>query len=224
MNKEAIIFKRLLGSLVWGVFIAQTCWATPTGLNNIPTADVVPEKTLVFQGIVDVGKDNKPDWFIGFKYGLMKNLEVGLDGRIFPESALEETLKGQIKYRIPLSDQTAMALGVANLGDRAKLGWEDYYMAATHDLGFLRAHLGGTLQRDNEGVFAGLDKTFQFLDRDFTLRTDVIQTNDAHDTTTSVGFIYGLTKNILLESWISFPTQSGREDVSTIKFDYVIEF
>lgn len=33
-------------------------WATATGLNNIPTADVVPEKVLVFQTIGDFGNDN----------------------------------------------------------------------------------------------------------------------------------------------------------------------
>ncbi len=193
-------------------------------MNNIPTADVVPEKTLVFQGIVEVGEDNKPDWFTGFKYGLIENLEVGLDGRIFPESNLEETLKGQIKYRVPFNEKTAMAIGAANLGDRARLGWEDYYLAFSHDFEFFRFHIGGTLQRDNEGGFAGLDKAFSLWERDLTLRTDIIQTNDGHDITNSAGFIYDLGHNVLLESWLSFPTQSGKENVSTIKLNYVLEF
>lgn len=218
------MFTKLIGSFVLVVAVASTCWATPSGLNNIPTADVVPEKVLVLQAIVEVGEDNKPDYFTGFKYGLIKNVEIGLDGRIFPESALEETLKGQMKYRLELGEHSAVAAGVANLGDRAKLGWEDYYLVLTHDLGFLRAHVGGTLQRDNEGAFAGLDKTFQLFERDFTLRADVIETNDSHDITNSVGFIYDLGHNILIESWVSLPTQSGKEEVSTIKLDYIIEF
>ncbi len=218
------MFKSLFLSLVLVMGFVHTCWATPSGLNNIPTADVVPEKVLVVQGIVEVGEDNKPDWFAGFKYGLIKNLEVGLDGRIFPEPALEETLKGQVKYRIPFSDQTAMAIGVANLGDRARLGWEDYYLAVSHDFDLFRFHVGGTFQKDNEGGFAGLDKTFLLFERDFTLRTDIIQTNDGHDTANSAGFIYDLGHNVLLESWASFPTQSGKEDVITVKLDYVIKF
>ena len=74
--------KGLLYSFAWVLFAAQVCWATPSGLNNIPTADVVPEKTLVFQGFAEVGKDNKPDWFAGFKYGLIENLEVGSKPRL----------------------------------------------------------------------------------------------------------------------------------------------
>lgn len=210
--------------ILFSLLGAQYCWATPTGLNNISTADVVPEKLLALQVWTEVGEDNKPDYFTGFKYSPVKNLEIGLDGRIFPEAGLEETVEAQAKYRFELSDSTSMAVGVANLGDRARLGWEDYYLAFTQDLVFFRAHLGGTAQRDNEGVFAGLDKTLKFLERDFMLRTDIIQANDGHDMTASAGFIYDLGHNFLVESWASFPTQSGKEDVFTIKLDYVIKF
>ncbi len=212
----------IVGTLL--LLTAQTSFATPTGLNNIPTADVVPEKVLVVQVITEVGKNNKPDYFTGFKYGIIKNLEVGLDGRIFPEPALEETLRGQIKYRFALDEKTAVAVGVANLGDRARLGWEDYYLAFSHDFNVVRFHIGGTLQRDNEGGFVGLDKTVKLFERDFTLRTDLIQTNDRHNVTSSAGFIYDIGGNFLLESWVSFPTQSGKDNVSTIKLNYVIRF
>ncbi len=80
------------------------------------------------------------------------------------------------------------------------------------------------MQRNNEGIFAGLDKTFKFLNRDFTLRGDLIQTNDRDDITTSAGFIYDLGRNFLLESWVSFPTESGKEEVATIKLNYVFTF
>lgn len=219
-----MIFKQGITIVVFLLFAVPVCWATPTGLNNIPTADVVPKKVLVLQGIVEVGKDNKPDYATGFKYGLIKNLEVGLDGRIFPEAGLGETLKGQIKYRYELTDDTAVSVGAANLGDRARLGWEDYYLVFSHNLGFMNIHLGGTLQRDNEGGFAGLDKTVKLFKRDFTFRTDVIETNDSHDFTNSVGFIYDVGHNFLIESWVSIPSQSGSEEITTIKFDYVVEF
>lgn len=211
-------------TVIASMIFAKSVFATPTGLNNIATADVVSEKTLVLQTIVDVGENNKPDYTTGFKYGLYKNLEFGLDGRVFPEAKEQETIKAQIKYRLELDDKTALAFGIANLGDRAKLGWEDYYLAITRDFDFLRVHIGGTLQRDNEGGFAGLDKTIKLLDRDLTLRTDLIQTNDAHDATGSIGFIYDVGYNFLVESWASFPTQSGKDTVTTIKLDYVIQF
>ncbi|VAW13639.1 hypothetical protein MNBD_BACTEROID05-876 [hydrothermal vent metagenome] len=218
------MFKRVLVFTGGMLFVSQLCLATPTGLNNISTADVVPEKVLVFQTIVDVGKKAQSEYTTGFKYGLFKNLEVGLDGRIFPEASKEETLKGQFKYRFELGDSAAVALGVANLGDRSRLGWEDYYLSLSYDLDFLRVHAGGTLQRDNEGVFGGLDKTFSFFERDFVARMDIIQTNDGQNITSSAGFIYDLGHNFLLESWVSFPTQSGKKNVSTIKLDYVVSF
>lgn len=206
------------------LFIARPVWSTTTGLNNIPTAEVVPEKLLVFQYFSELGNDNVPDHFAGFKYGLMKNVEIGLDGRIFPEKVLEEFLVAQGKVRLELNNKLAMAVGITNLGDRARAGREYPYLVFSQDLGWLRVHFGGTIQKDNEGFFGGIDKTVKFLERDLTLRSDIIQTNDRDDTTTSVGFIYDLGHDFLLESWVSFPTESGKEDIITIKLNYVIKF
>ena len=80
--KKLIVYVILLS-----FFVTVPVWATSTGLNNIPTADVVPENVLVFQYFSELGNDNVPDHFAGFKYGLMKNVEIGLDGRIFHENA-----------------------------------------------------------------------------------------------------------------------------------------
>ncbi len=42
---------------------------------------------MVFQYFSELGNDNISDHFTGFKYGLMKNLEVGLnDESIVPET------------------------------------------------------------------------------------------------------------------------------------------
>jgi hypothetical protein len=197
---------------------------TSTGLNNIPTADVVPERVLVFQYFSEFGNNNVPDHFVGLKYGPVKNVEVGIDGRIFPEKASEEFLVAQGKIRFELSEESAIALGITNLGDRDKAGNEAPFGVLSHDFDFIRVHFGGTIQNDNEGFFGGIDKTIKFFDRNLTLRSDIIQTNDQHDTTTSVGFIYDLGLNLLLESWMSFPSESGKDDVVTIKLNYVIKF
>jgi hypothetical protein len=39
----------------------EPLWATSTGLNNIPTADVVPENVLVFQFISDMANIETPN-------------------------------------------------------------------------------------------------------------------------------------------------------------------
>jgi hypothetical protein len=184
----------------------------------------VPERTLVYQWFSNLGNNSKPAHFTGFKYGLMKNVEIGLDGRVFPEKTAEENLVAQGKIALQLCPSLAFAVGVTNLGDRAKAGYEAPFGVLSKDFGFFRAHFGGTTQRNNEGIFAGLDKTFKFLNRDLTLRGDLIQTNDRDDITTSAGFIYDLGRNFLLESWVSFPTESGKEEVATIKLNYVFTF
>jgi len=96
----------------------------------------------------------------------MNNVEIGIDGRIFPENVSEETLVAQGKVRFDLSDSLTVAGGITNLGDRAKAGRESPFGVVSQDFGFLRAHFGGTVQKDNEGFFGGIDKTFKFLDRD----------------------------------------------------------
>ncbi|MHC4530444.1 MAG: hypothetical protein ACYSXD_02625 [Planctomycetota bacterium] len=216
--------KLLVYVILFSLFITVPVWATSTGLNNIPTADVVPEKVLVFQYFSELGNDNVPDHFIGFKYGLMKNIEVGLDGRISPEKAKEENLVAQGKVRFELSDKLALGLGVTNLGDRDKAGAEFPFAVLSQDIDFLRVHFGGTSQDDNEGFFGGIDKTISFLDRDLMLRSDIIQVNNQNDTITSFGFIYDLGNNFLVESWMSFPSESDKEDFVTIKLNYVIKF
>lgn len=206
------------------VLVQAAAWGSATGLNNIPTTDVVPENVLVFQYWNNFGNDDVSDNFMGFKYGLMKNVEIGLDGQIFPEKAKNETLVMQGKIRFDLDDQLAVAFGITDLGDRAKAGKEFPYGVLTYDFGFLRTHFGGTTKDDNEGFFGGLDKTFQFLDRDFMFRADILEVNDQNDTLSSVGFIYDLGSNFLIESWVSFPSETGKDDYYTVKLNYVIKF
>ena len=96
----------ILSILLMG-FAVLPVWATSTGLNNIPTADVVPYNVLVFQYFGDFGNDNVPDHFAGFKYGLAENIEIGLDGRFYAEKSLNEWLVAQGKVRFDLASDLA---------------------------------------------------------------------------------------------------------------------
>lgn len=204
---------------------ARPVWADSTGLNNIPTADVVPERVLVFQYYNNLGPDNVPDHWTGFKYGLMRNVEIGLDGRIFPEKGEQGNFVVQGKVRFELTEPLSMALGITNLGDRDRAGAEFPFGVLTYDLGSaMRVHFGGTSQNNNEGFFGGIDKTVKFLYRDLTFRADVIQVNDQTDNLSSFGFIYDIGHDFLVESWVSFPTETGREEFYTLKLNYVIKF
>jgi hypothetical protein len=198
--------------------------ATPTGLNNIPTADVVPEQTLVFQAFGNFSGSTRPDVWAGFKYGLLTNLEIGFDGQVNPDPSDEGALAGQANYRFTIGDSSALGVGVANIGDEDRNGEVDYYAVFSQDLGAVRLHLGGTLQQDNEGIFAGLDTTWPVFERDFTFRSDIRQTEERDEQLGSAGFIYDLGMNMLLEAWGSFPSRGGDEDVATVKLNYVIVF
>ena len=79
--------KLLIPAALFLSIVALPAGATSTGLNNIPTADLVPEGTLVYQWFSNLANNSKPGHFTGFKYGLMQNIEIGLDGRVFPEKA-----------------------------------------------------------------------------------------------------------------------------------------
>jgi len=206
------------------LLLCGTAMASPSGLNNIPTADVVPEKILVLQGYGHLAHGSRPDWWGGFKFGPLRNLEIGFDGQLNPDPSSEGALVGQFKYRVQPLENTAVAAGVANLGDKSRSGEIDYYAVVSQDLNYLRVHLGATFQRDNEGIFAGLDSTFPMFDRDFTLRTDLRQTNERDDLLGSLGFMYDLGWNFIVETWGSFPSQGGSENILTLKLNYVIKF
>lgn len=194
--------------------------ATPTGLNNIPTADVVPKDILVLQSWTNFGADRETSWAAGFKVGPGQNWEVGMDGGLTgPGSGGGPTF--QAKYRIPLEKGARLALGVANVsGNRDFHGDSFPYAVASVPIGKqANGHLGYSVQSDNHALFLGADAA---VNERLTLRSDWIQMNDGHDSVWSLGFISPLTKSFLVEGWASFPTASGAETGYVIKLDYVI--
>ncbi|MHC4720130.1 MAG: hypothetical protein ACYSYT_06615 [Planctomycetota bacterium] len=70
---------QILFAAFFVVLVARSAQATSTGLNNIPTTDVVPENVLVFQTWGNFAGGEHPEQFVGFKYGLFKDMEFGVD-------------------------------------------------------------------------------------------------------------------------------------------------
>jgi hypothetical protein len=136
-------------------------------------------------------------------------------------------------------------IGFADLSDNRKHTGEWFPYAATSlDLKAFRLHFGFAPQPHNERFFGGIDKWVTFLDRTLQLRADAIHINDKQDMLFSTGFLYELspqtgsdktaqsglaevldniTKNIILEGWVSKPS-TGDKEVYTIKLNYVIKF
>lgn len=197
---------------------------TPTGLNNIPTADVVPEKVLVFQGWSDFGEDRGPSYFAGFKFGHVKRLEVGVDGRLGADSS--GPLTAQLKYQVYRFDFGLIPLvGIDNISTETdKAGKANPYVVLTQDLKFLRIHLGHNFQDENEAFFGGIDKSIRVWDQELILRADLKQTNQRDDLLGSAGFLLTLPYNLILECWVSIPSQDDIKESYIVKINYVVRF
>jgi hypothetical protein len=166
---------------------APAALATPTGLNNIPTADTVPSGTLAIQAFSSLGGPNqfaangpgKHSFWMGFKTGLelqRLRIEWGLDSPLAPGNA--GPLFGQVKTGITPWDNGLLTFGVAGIAltDSKRAGDPFYYGILSHDFGILRTHVGYGLQTRGDSVLLGVDRNIKFWDRDLNLNADLVQT------------------------------------------------
>ncbi|MDH4179180.1 MAG: hypothetical protein OEV33_01615 [Armatimonadota bacterium] len=210
----------ILAALACGVaFAPGSGYATPTGLNNIPTADVAPPGVLVCQAFAQFGEDRGPAWFAGFKYGPGENWEVGLDDTAAGAgSAGGPTL--QAKYRVPLGENRALALGAANVStERSRHGDALPYLVLSAPLSAVRGHFGYSWQSGNRAWFLGADGP---VDAALTLRADWIQAADGEEHVSSLGFIRALSPRWLVEGWASFPSAEAAETSYVLKLNWVV--
>src|SRR5690606_35373762 len=74
-----------------GLFLIATAsplFATPSGLNNIPTADTTPQGVFVSQAFSTLWEDLDTDLNFGFKTGIDLNIldaEVGFSAHLLPD-------------------------------------------------------------------------------------------------------------------------------------------
>ncbi|MCW0218233.1 MAG: hypothetical protein OJI67_07905 [Prosthecobacter sp.] len=219
--------KKYIG-LLW-LCVAASLHATPSGLNNIPTADTVPHRTVAIQAFSSFGGANQfatggegqHSFWMGFKTGWEfgpAHLEWGLDsplGSEFTGPLLFQTKLGFIPWQ-----DGAFALGVAGvaLTDIDRSGDPFTYAMLAHDFGVARLHLGYGLQTNGNSLLAGIDRTWKLLDRDFNLNADLVQTRDQDAWLPSVGAKYGLTDHIVLETWANFPDQGSVSFIAKVNF------
>ncbi len=157
----------LLPILAFSAFAASS-YGTPTGLNNIPTADTTPQGTFVLQAFSTFGGDRDADFNLGFKTGIdakVVKFEIGADSHIYPDKGGPVTVQG--KVAIPFGQGLpTLALGAANItfsnDDRARAGDGFAYAVLTQDFGWFRVHGGCGLQDSDALPFYGIDKTFRY--------------------------------------------------------------
>lgn len=212
--------------LVVGATCSGQLLATPSGLNNIPTADTAGQGEYVFQAFTNFGEQRRADTNLGFKTGLElfgEKFEVGLDGRVTPDKGGPAV--AQVKYARGIWAGGTLGVGIANIAfrsqDRDRAGNPFKYGVVTQKFGDkLRAHAGYGFQTDNDSVLLGADYSVNIGGKDVLLRSDVIEIQDQDQFLGSFGFLVVLNKNLVLETWASQPFEDGRT-VGTIKFDFI---
>ncbi|MFZ4764352.1 MAG: hypothetical protein ACOYMN_05315 [Roseimicrobium sp.] len=201
--------------------LTSSALATPSGLNNIPTADTVPHCTVAVQAF-DTFSTGSDDFWLGFKTGWnladALHLEWGLDSHLSPDPA--GPLYFQTKLGFSPWEDGKIAVGVANVGlsSSDRVGDPFTYAVLTQDLHVARLSVGYGLQTDANTALIGLDRTFQVFERNLNLNADLVQTGDQSGWLTSVGAKYDLTKHIVLESWVNLPDEGDASVVAKINF------
>ena len=240
-------------SLATLALLTTAAFATPSGLNNIPTADTTPQGTFVLQTFSTVGGLAEGDFNLGFKTGLdfkVVRFETGLASHIYPNHGGPVTIHG--KMAVPLGEHLpTLAIGVANVtfSDeyRARAGDEFFYAVASQDLGWFRVH-GGCASQDGEALpFAGIDKTFRYSKSVPTSDGKAVADGKSGKATMepktidlftlrgdviaqrdsswlySAGVLVPVCKSFVFETWANFP-DNGDSPSWTIKGNFVLRF
>ena len=191
------MYKAILSCVVL-LFAVQTCWASSTGLNNIPTTDVVGDRTLVWQGWLTTGDGAKPVWTTGFKYGILDKIEVGADSKLGAGDAGPVALQGKLKVS-DFDFGFSSLVGVEGITFEGEIDDDivPYFALSqdirlNEDLQLFRLHGGYNFQKDNFAVFTGVDRTFEVFKQELILRSDLKQVNDGDNLLISTGFLLTL--------------------------------
>ncbi len=222
MKKTCLLFLTALAGI-------STAIATPSGLNNIPTADTIPHRTVAVQAFSSFGGPNQfgangpgqHSFWMGFKTGWEFSpvrLEWGLDSPLGPD--LTGPLLFQTKVGFTPWEDGALALGVAGvaLTDTERSGDPFTYLMLAHDFHFARFHAGYGYQTNGSSFLTGVDRTFKVFDRSLNLNADLVQTRDQRGLLTSVGAKYEVCKHVVLETWANFPDRSSVSVISKVNF------
>ncbi len=104
----------LLVGMMFICAAGHIAWASPSGLNNIPTTDVVPPKVAVVQTWLNMANNAQTQQFVGFKTGVLKGLEVGFDWKANDETHGHAELQAKYAFDI-MGDWWKGVGGLANL-------------------------------------------------------------------------------------------------------------
>lgn len=211
--------------------VVAPAWATTQGypgtnLNDIPVAEVIPWRSFEISTWVTTGEREEPVWWGAVNVGILDYGEVGLYGMLGPSDEDQGDIRFHGKFVYPLGEGLPnLGAGLQNLTDDEEDNGEiDPFLVVTHDFGPVRGHAGYSFQDDDQAFFAGVDTSFDFLELPATVGLDLLQTDDGDEWLLSLGFEYELPLNFIVESWYTWTTVDGDENMITVRLNWVTTF
>lgn len=189
---------------------------SPTGLNVIPTADVLERDTFrldtPFSGGLRFGPDG--DMYVLLQVGAGNGMEVGIDQRV-QDGRAESWLNA--KWRLIEEDGTrpALAIGVQNL---ARNRDEEAYLVMSKSFKPARIHMGLIQAKDRSEAMLGLSRR---LTPALALQADYVSGKE-NGLTAGVGIAVASNATLLVAR--SFPNDSSRDAEYMIKFGLSARF
>ncbi len=208
-DRWKIYFAVLMAFIINAVVIhpANACYS---GLVIIPTADLVDNgcysAELQFDGEFSNSDNNIR--ILNTELGIAPGFEAGLDYDFSDDAETRLMLNG--KYAHQISETTSAALGIFNVGRKAK---SVPYLAVSIDHMDFRSHWG-VMKSDNKArLFAGIDKQ---VNEQVTLMADHTIGNE---NATSAGINYQINDEFGIMAGVIFPNSGGNTQYS-IHFVY----
>lgn len=221
---------RCLALLVVCLAVAPAWSTTPgypgTNLNEIPIAEVAPWRTVEVTSWVTTGEGAEPDWWGAINVGILDYAEIGLYGMLGPADEDQGDVRFHGKFVYPFGEGLPnVGAGVQNVtDDEDDNGNVDPFLVVTHDFGPVRGHAGYSFQDGDDGFFAAVDTSFDFLEQAATVGFDVLQTDNGDEWLLSLGFEYQLPLSFVLESWYTWTTVDEGDDTITLRLNWVVNF
>ena len=185
------------------VLIAVPAFACYTGMNLIPTVDMVGQRTLRLDLQIEGDTDGirADTWIFNTQYGISDQFEFGID-HDFSDGASPRNMLN-FKYLIPSSNvlKIPISLGVCNVADSTKA---DLYAVTAYQADFARLHFGyGRLESEDEW-FVGADKAIG----GYTLMAEYMH-GQANSLT--LGTSYNLTPYVSLSASYEHPNDDSSD-------------
>lgn len=204
--------------------LGLSAYGTPSGLNNIPTADLVPHREVAVQ-VFDSFGPGEHDFWTGFKTGWdfpWVDVEWGLDSHLAPDDA--GPLYFQTKFGFCPWEHGKVVAGVASVAmtDGERAGDAFGYFVLSQEVGGVRGHLGYGLQDHGNTVLLGMDRTVTLWERDLNLNADLVQIRDGEGWMPAVGLKYGLAPHLVWEAWANLPDEGAASFM--LKLNYIFDY